>query len=84
MVEEAAWRRRFRAPRVNLPTWADNAPDRLIYGSNESGTWELYSWDRASDEKRQVTERQRIEAIMDELTRLVTDLRSRYPKRWEA
>jgi len=57
VVEEAAWRRRFRAARTTLPEWADNAPDRLIYGSNESGTWELYAWDRTSGEKRQITQR---------------------------
>ena len=27
-----------------------DAPDRLLYGSNESGTWELYAWDRATDD----------------------------------
>ncbi len=37
--------------------WADEAPDRLLYGSNESGTWELYAWDRSTDTKRQLTER---------------------------
>lgn len=42
---------------MTLPTWAEDAPDRLLYGSNESGTYELYAWDRASDERRQVTQR---------------------------
>ncbi len=37
--------------------WADDAPDRLLYGSNESGTWELYTWDRTTNEKRQLTKR---------------------------
>jgi acetyl esterase/lipase len=54
---EADWRKRFRAARTTLPVWADDAPDRLLYGSNESGTWELYTWDRATDEKRQLTRR---------------------------
>ncbi|HEY3080243.1 MAG TPA: prolyl oligopeptidase family serine peptidase [Chloroflexota bacterium] len=61
---EAAWRRRFRAPRVTLPDWAVDAPDRLLYGSNASGKWELYAWDRASVTsgarnglRRQVTDR---------------------------
>ena len=54
---EAPWRRRFRAPRVTFPSWALDAPDRLVYGSNQSGKWELYAWDRGSDTHRQVTDR---------------------------
>ena len=56
-VLEAAWRRRFRAPRVSSPGWADEAPDRLFYGSNVSGKWELYGWDRSTGFRRQVTDR---------------------------
>jgi dipeptidyl aminopeptidase/acylaminoacyl peptidase len=54
---EADWRRRFRAPRLTLPSWAEQAPDRLVYGSNESGKYELYTWDRTTDERRQITDR---------------------------
>jgi dipeptidyl aminopeptidase/acylaminoacyl peptidase len=54
---EAAWRRRFRAARVTLPSWAIDAPDRLLYGSNGSGKWELYAWDRATGQRRRVTDR---------------------------
>lgn len=57
MSEEAAWRRRFRAATMTLPTWARDAPDRLLYGSNESGRFELHAWDRASGRRRQVTSR---------------------------
>jgi dipeptidyl aminopeptidase/acylaminoacyl peptidase len=57
LVEEASWRRRFRAARTTLPEWADEAPQRLIYASNESGTWELYVWDTDTDQKRQLTDR---------------------------
>lgn len=53
----APWRRRFTAPRVSLPTWARDEPDRLLYASNATGTWELYAWDRAKDDHRQVTDR---------------------------
>lgn len=56
-MEEAKWRRRFRAPRVILPEWADDAPDRLVYGSNEPGRWEVFAWDRATGKRRQVTDR---------------------------
>jgi len=54
---EADWRRRFRATRTTLPRWADDAPDRLLYGSNATGKWELSAWDRAAGAHRQVTDR---------------------------
>jgi dienelactone hydrolase len=54
---EARWRGRFTAPRVSLPEWARDAADRCLYTSNASGTWEVYSWDRATDIHRQVTDR---------------------------
>jgi hypothetical protein len=47
-VAEARWRARFTAPRVSLPQWARDAPDRCLYTSNASGTWEVYAWDRAT------------------------------------
>jgi acetyl esterase/lipase len=53
----ADWELRFRAPRVTLPDWAEDAPDRCLYVSNATGTFELYAWDRSSDEHRQVTAR---------------------------
>jgi dienelactone hydrolase len=54
---EQRWRARFTAPRVGLPDWARDAPDRCVYPSNASGTWEIYAWDRATDTHRQVTDR---------------------------
>lgn len=51
------WERRFRAPRVGLPEWAEDAPDRSLYVSNVTGTFELYAWDRATGTKRQATNR---------------------------
>jgi acetyl esterase/lipase len=54
---EAAWRRRFRAPRITLPSWADGAPERLVYASNHIGKWELFAWDRAAGTQRQLTDR---------------------------
>ncbi|WP_099900684.1 prolyl oligopeptidase family serine peptidase [Streptomyces sp. TLI_171] len=52
-----AWEQRFRAARVSLPDWADEAPDRALYVSNTTGTYEVYAWDRATDEHRRVTDR---------------------------
>jgi len=54
---ERRWRSRFTAPRIGLPDWARDAPDRCVYPSNSSGTWEIYAWDRATDQHRQVTDR---------------------------
>jgi acetyl esterase/lipase len=51
------WEQRFRATRVSLPDWATDAPDRCLYVSNPTGTFELYAWDRATGSTRQVTSR---------------------------
>src|SRR5206468_1033441 len=56
-VTEAAWRRRFVAARMTLPSWARDDSERLLYASNSGGKWELYAWDRRSDTHRQVTDR---------------------------
>ncbi|MFF5448969.1 prolyl oligopeptidase family serine peptidase [Streptomyces sp. NPDC012888] len=51
------WEKRFRAPRVGLPEWAEDAPDRSLFVSNATGTYELYAWDRATGTRRQATDR---------------------------
>ncbi|NBM18295.1 prolyl oligopeptidase family serine peptidase [Streptomyces sp. GC420] len=51
------WEKRFRAPRVSLPDWAEDAPDRSLFVSNATGTYELYAWDRTTGVQRQVTDR---------------------------
>src|SRR3954452_10532171 len=53
----AEWELRFRAARVSLPDWAQDAPHRCLYVSNATGTFELYAWDRSTDVHRQVTDR---------------------------
>jgi dienelactone hydrolase len=57
MVDEERWQARFRAARVSLPGWADDAPHRCVYRSNATGTWEIYAWDRLTDAHQQVTDR---------------------------
>lgn len=52
-----AWEKRFRAPRVGLPDWAEDAPDKAMFVSNATGTFEIYAWDRATGEQRQATDR---------------------------
>ncbi|MFF0751436.1 prolyl oligopeptidase family serine peptidase [Streptomyces sp. NPDC004267] len=56
-ADAPAWQQRFRAPRVSLPEWAEEAPDRSLFVSNATGTFELYAWDRATGAQRQVTDR---------------------------
>lgn len=51
------WEQRLRAPRVSLPEWALDAPDRCLYTANPTGTFELFGWDRATGEHRQLTAR---------------------------
>ncbi|THC50529.1 prolyl oligopeptidase family serine peptidase [Streptomyces sp. A1499] len=51
------WEKRFRAPRVSLPDWAEDAPRRSLFVSNATGTYELYAWDRETGAQRQVTDR---------------------------
>ncbi len=57
MTTTPLWEQRFRATRVSLPDWAQDAPHRCLYVSNPTGTFELYAWDRSTDERRQVTAR---------------------------
>ena len=40
-----------------MPSWQLDSPDRNVYLSNSSGVWEIYAWDRATDQHRQVTKR---------------------------
>ncbi|MFI6601728.1 S9 family peptidase [Nonomuraea sp. NPDC050536] len=56
MKAEERWQARFRASRATLPMWARKAPNRSVYRSNATGTWEVYAWDRATGITRQVTE----------------------------
>ncbi len=53
----ARWEARFRAPRVSLPDWALQAPQRCLYASDASGVVEQYAWDRTTDAHRQATDR---------------------------
>ncbi|WP_285758022.1 S9 family peptidase [Nocardiopsis ansamitocini] len=52
------WQDRFRAARISLPSWAREAPDRALFRSDSSGAWEIYAWDRANGDQRQVTKRE--------------------------
>ncbi len=49
------WERRFRAPILSFPSWAHDAPDRMVLASTEGGSYQLHAWDRATGRRRQVT-----------------------------
>jgi dipeptidyl aminopeptidase/acylaminoacyl peptidase len=51
------WERRFRAPRVGLPDWADDAPGRSAVIATAGGVVEVHSWDRDSGTLVQTTRR---------------------------
>jgi dienelactone hydrolase len=53
----ARWQARFRAPRVSLPDWAEDAPQRCLFASDVTGVVEQYTWDRDTGAQRQVTDR---------------------------
>jgi Tol biopolymer transport system component/acetyl esterase/lipase len=54
--EDAAWKRRFRIPRISVQIARCN-PDRLLVVSNESGIYELYSYHLPSDSLKRLTRR---------------------------
>ncbi len=56
MPDLPAWEARFRAPILSFPAWSPDAPDRLAIASTESGSYQLYAWDRAASTRRQVTD----------------------------
>ena len=56
-MSEAAWKRRYRAPRFTYPQWARDAPDRVVYASNHEGTFEVYALDLSTGIERRVTRR---------------------------
>jgi pimeloyl-ACP methyl ester carboxylesterase len=50
------WERRFRAPTIGFPHWSRHAPERLVYVSDEDGSWQAYAWDRSAGTRRKVTD----------------------------
>jgi dienelactone hydrolase len=52
------WEQRFRAGRIGLPDWAQDAPERCVVVASADGVLELHSWDRASGTLTRLTSRQ--------------------------
>jgi dienelactone hydrolase len=55
--ELPAWERRFRAPRVGLPHWAQDAPSRCAVVATSAGVIEAHSWDAATGTLTRATAR---------------------------
>ena len=51
------WEARYRAPRVGLPDWADDAPDRCAVVATAGGVVEVHSWTRGGGAPVQATRR---------------------------
>ena len=47
-MSDPAWKQRFRAPRFSFPQWARERPERIVYGANHEGTFEVYALDLAT------------------------------------
>jgi dipeptidyl aminopeptidase/acylaminoacyl peptidase len=55
--QEHPWRRRFRAARVSLPIWAQEAPQRAVYATNAGGIWQVVAWDLDSGRTTTLTDK---------------------------
>ncbi|MEV5629124.1 S9 family peptidase [Micromonospora tulbaghiae] len=51
------WVQRYLAAHLTMLRYARHEPDRAIFRSNETGRWQIYAYDRATGETRQVTDR---------------------------
>jgi len=56
LAPDARWRMRFTAPSIGFPTWSVRRPDDLFFVSNEGGVTQVWSLNRRSGERRQVTD----------------------------
>jgi acetyl esterase/lipase len=56
MPDTPTWELRYRAPTRTLPTWSPRAPERLVFRSDEGGSYQAYAWDRSTGDVRRVTD----------------------------
>ncbi|MBA3691135.1 MAG: prolyl oligopeptidase family serine peptidase [Actinobacteria bacterium] len=55
-TQSPRWEQRFRAPTLLFPAWSPDAPERLVYSSNETGTYQLFALDRGTGQRRRLTD----------------------------
>lgn len=51
-----AWRLRFGVSFATVPTWASQRPHRCAFTSNETGRWQLFTWEMTTGARWQVTD----------------------------
>ena len=56
LAEDAAWKKRFRAPVIAWSKIATQNPQRGIVCSNKDGVMQLYAWDVSSNALKQLTD----------------------------
>ena len=65
MADRPAWQRRFTAAQIGFPSWSDSAADHLAFVSNESGSWQAWTTDLATEERRRISsERVGVESVL--------------------
>jgi dienelactone hydrolase len=55
MPDTPLWEQRYRAPTRTFPHWSRHAADRLVYTSDEDGSFQAYAWDRTTGMHRRVS-----------------------------
>lgn len=50
------WEQRFRAPTQSFPHWGRGGPDRLVYTSDEEGSFQAYALDRTTGQRRRLSD----------------------------
>lgn len=56
LAEDAAWKKRFRAPIIAWSKLATQNPQRGVVCSNKDGVMQLYAWDISSNALKQLTD----------------------------
>ncbi len=56
LSDDAPWKKRYRAPAIVASRIAASNPKRGLIRSNKDGVFQLYAWDRHSNDLRQVTD----------------------------
>jgi dipeptidyl aminopeptidase/acylaminoacyl peptidase len=52
----AGWAERFAAAAVDFPRWSPEAPQRLFFGSDESGTRQVWAYDTTTGARTRLTD----------------------------
>jgi dienelactone hydrolase len=54
-LTDELWKRRYEVVQSTLPAWSPSAPDRAIYVTNESGSFQVHALELASGQRRRVS-----------------------------